>query len=185
VKPAGNWVGVRLRGTVSSPDASGARVSLDGATPPLVVATGQSPAWGEHARDVLVAIGDRESASVSIEWPSGIVQRAENLAAGTYTTVTETKTLTVSTRVAPADGETIVDVTVDMNAAGAMAASIEREGAGTWVGPATASEGLLRRQLRAPAQAGSARIEVQLDGVALRVRPRIRFEMLERLEAAG
>jgi hypothetical protein len=184
VKPAGNWVGVRLRGTVSSPEASGARVSLDGVAPPLVVATGQSPAWGDHARDILIAIGDRSSASVSIEWPSGIVQLVGNLASGTYTTVTETRALLVSARVAPADGETIVDVAVDLDAAGVDSASIEREGAGTWVGLATVSDGLLRRQLRAPAEAGSTRIEVQLDGVALRVRPRIRFEAFETSEGA-
>ncbi len=175
VKPAGNWVGVRLRGTVSSPEASGAQVALDGATPPLVVATGQSPAWGDHARDVILAIGDQTSASVSILWPSGIVQHVENLAAGTYTTVTETRALAVSTRMAPADGKTIVEVTVDLGAAAALTASIEREGAGTWVGPATVSGDLLRRQLRAPEEAGSARIDVELDGVALRVRPRVRF----------
>jgi FG-GAP-like repeat len=176
VKPAGNWVGVRLRGTVSSPEAAGARVSVDGASPPLVVATGQSPAWGEHSRDVILAIGERPSATLSIVWPSGIVQRAENLAAGTYATVTETKALTVSSRVAPADGETVVDVVVDLDAIGATSASIEREGAGTWVGPATLADGMLHRGLRAPANAGSARIEVRLDAVALRVRPRIRFE---------
>jgi hypothetical protein len=104
------------------------------------------------------------------------VQRVENLPAATYTTVTETKALTVSQRVAPADGETLVEVTVDLTAAGATTASIEREGAGTWTGAPTLADGILRRQLRAPDGPGSARIEVELDGVALRVRPRIRFE---------
>lgn len=176
VNPAGGWVGIRLRGTVSSPEASGARVALDGATPPLVVATVQSPAWAEHARDVLLAIGDRTVASVSISWPSGIVQRVENLEAGTYTIVTEPQVLTVSSRVVPADGETIVDVTVDLAAGHAATASIERQGAGTWLGPATISGGLLQRRLRAPEEAGSARIEARLDGVVLHVRPRVRFE---------
>jgi hypothetical protein len=177
VQPVGNWVGVRLRGMVSSPEASGARVSLDGETPPLVVVTGgQSPVWGEHARDVLLAIGDRSSAAVSVAWPSGIVQRVENLRAGTYTTVIEPKALAISARVAPADGQSLVDVTVDLDAAHAASASIEREGAGTWTGVATASGGTLHRQLRAPVNPGSARIDVQLDGVGLRVRPRVRFE---------
>src|SRR5262249_17011745 len=153
-----------------SPEASGARVALDGETPPLVVVTGgQAPAWGEHASDVMLAIGDRSSASLSITWPSGIVQRVQNLAAGTYTTVTEAKAVAVSARVAPADGQTLVDVTVDLDAAGVAHASIEREGAGTWVGPATASGSLLHRRLRAPEETGSARIDVQLDGTALHV----------------
>jgi hypothetical protein len=175
IKPAGNWVGVRLRGTVSSPEASGARISLDGASPPLVVQTGQSPAWGEHARDVILAIGEQSAAAVSIEWPSGIVQHVDPLPAGAYATIIEPRVTGLSARVAPADGETIVDVTVDLDLAAATTASIEREGAGSWVGPATVTDGLLRRQLRAPDSAASARIAVQLDGVALRVRPRVRF----------
>ena len=91
-------------------------------------------------------------------------------------TVIETRVLTVSSRVVPADGETIVEVTVDLGAAAAVVASIEREGAGNWIGPAAVSGDVLRRHLRAPDEPGSARIDVQLDGMPLRVRPRIRFE---------
>ena len=78
---------MRLRGTVSSPDASGAHVALDGARPPLVVmAGGQSPTLGEHDRGVILALGAATTASVTVTWPSGIVQHVTGLAAGRYAT---------------------------------------------------------------------------------------------------
>lgn len=178
VEPRGRWVGLRLRGTVSSPDASGARASLDGVSPPLVVMVGgQSPTLGEHDRGVVLAIGDAESAAVTITWPSGIQQRVAGLRAGTYATVTEPRALEVSARVAPADGRALVEVVVDLQAAGAANAAIGCSGACGWAGKATTdAQGLLHRSLRAPAAPGVARVEVSLDGRALRVRPRVRFE---------
>lgn len=178
IEPDGGWVGLRLRGTVSSPDASGARVSLEGASPPLVVmAGGQSPTLGEHDRGVLLAIGSAPSAAVTIAWPSGLQQRVEGLAAGTYTTVTEPRVLDVPVRVAAADGRALVEVVVDPRAALATTVQIERSGDGAWEADArTDSDGRLHRMLRAPSAPGDARIEVSLDGHALHVRPRVRFE---------
>jgi len=178
VEPQGRWVGLRLRGSVSSPDASGARVSLDGASPPLVVmAGGQSPTLGEHDRGVLLAIGAAGEAAVTITWPSGIRQRVAGLRAGSYATVTEPRALGVSARVAPADGRSLVEVVVDPRAAGASAATLGCSGACAWQGEMTTdAEGRLHRTLRAPSTPGAARVEVALDGRALRVRPRVRFE---------
>ncbi len=178
VEHEGSWVGLRLRGTVSSPDASGARVSLDGAAPPLVVvADGQSPTQGEHDRGVLLAVGHQEVAAVTIDWPSGIRQRVTDLHAGAYATVTEPRAVTVSTRVAPADGHSTVEVMVDPAAVGAAVATIEGGAPGEWAGPPSTDErGCIHRTLRASSVRGSARVVVTLDGVALRVRPRVRFE---------
>jgi hypothetical protein len=178
VEPRGRWVGLRLRGTVSSFEASGARVSLVGASPPLVVmAGGQSPTMGEHDRGVLLAVGDADAATVTIAWPSGIEQRVTGLIPGAYATVTEPRALTVARRVAPADGHSLVEVVVDPAAAGARAATIDCSGACAWQGEATTdSAGRLHRWLRAPAAPGDARVRVTLDGRALRVRPRVRFE---------
>jgi hypothetical protein len=178
IEPQGRWVGLRLRGTVSSPDASGARVSLDGARPPLVVmAGGQSPTLGEHDRGVLLAIGDASEAAVTVTWPSGIRQRVAGLRAGAYATVTEPRALEVRARVAPADGRALVEVVVDPRAAGASLATLGCSGACAWQGEAsTDAEGRLHRTLRAPATPGAARVEASLDGSALRVRPRVRFE---------
>lgn len=175
----GGWLGLRLRGTVSSPDAAGARVWLlgEGARPLLAVVGGQSPVWGNHPRDVLLAVGSRSSADVEVAWPSGLRQRVLGLPTGAYATVVEPRVLTVGPRVLPADGRSRVEVVVDVGAAGARGAVIERSGAGTWEGPALAGpSGTLRRTLVAPSTAGQARIEVRLDDVPLVVRPRVRFE---------
>ena len=175
--PRGSWVGLRLRGTVSSPEAVGARVSLDGASPPLVVvAGGQSPIGGEHDRGVLLAIGSHDRADLTITWPSGLRQALRGVPAGRYTSVVEPAALTVAPRVAPADGSARVEVVVDPMAAGARTAAIECRGDCTWTGPTTTdADGRLHRWLQAPAAPGSARVEVALDGVPLAVRPRVRF----------
>ena len=69
------------------------------------------------------------------------------------------------------------DVAVDLKAAGATAATVELTGSGSWKGPAALqADGKLHRTLIAAATPGSARIQVRLDGAALLVRPRVRYE---------
>lgn len=178
VEPASPWVGLRLQGTVSSPDASGARVSLDGADPPMVALVGgQSPTDGEHDRGVILAVGAVATASVTVTWPSGIRQQVTGLVPGRYTRVIEPRALTVSSRVTRADGASLVEVTARPSLAGATRAVVACSGACAWDGPAvTDAEGSVRRALRAPSTPGEARLTLRLDGVALRVRPRVRFE---------
>ncbi|MFO0623989.1 MAG: CRTAC1 family protein [Polyangiales bacterium] len=178
LEPEGRWVGLRLQGTVSSPDASGARVTLDGVAPPAVAMVGgQSPSDGEHDRGVILALGGASTASVTVDWPSGIRQRVSGLAPGRYTRVVEPRVLTLSSRVARADGAARVEITVMPALAGAAAVALECVGACAWDGPAvTDAGGAVRRALRAPTVPGEARVEVRLEGVALRVRPRVRFE---------
>lgn len=178
IEHRGAWVGVRLRGTVSSPDASGAHVALDGARPPLVVmAGGQSPTLGEHDRGVILALGAATTASVTVTWPSGIVQHVTGLAAGRYATIVEPAALTLSTRVAAADGSSQVEVIADPRAVGASAVNLLCEGVCAWIGPATVdAQGRHHRALVAPASAGFSRVGLALDGVPLRVRPRVRWE---------
>lgn len=178
LEPEGHWVGVRLHGTVSSPDATGARVTLDGATPPRIeMVGGQSPTAGEHDPAVVFAVGDAARAAVTITWPSGLRQRVGDLAAGAYTTVTEPAVLQVSRRVAPADGAAEVAITVDPGLVNARAVQIDCTGACAWTGAAAmGADGRWVRTLRAPATPGEARVRVTLDGAALRVRPRVRFE---------
>lgn len=177
LEPKGRWLGVRLRGTVSSAEAAGARVALEGEARPLVVvADGQSPSWGEHRREVLLALGERTSGTVSVTWPSGLKQTVSDLPAGAYATIEEPRVLTVSRRLAPADGEAVVEVRAAPGLVGATKVAIEREGAGSWQGAATQeADGTWVRRLVAPAEAGEARIVLSLDGEALRVRPRVRF----------
>ncbi len=178
ITPQGRWVGLRLRGTVSPPDASGALVSLDGASPPLVVmASGQSPTTGEHDRGVILAVGEATTASATITWPSGLRQRVGGLRAGEYATVVEPAALSVSARVLPADGVGRVEVVVDPGAAGASTAIVDCVGACAWEGPPSADDqGRLHRTLRAPTARGHARVAASFDGRPLLVRPRVRFE---------
>jgi hypothetical protein len=177
IQPAGGWVGVRLVGTVSSPDASGAIVELDGASPPeRVMYSGQSPIGGEHARELVLAVGARASADVVVSWPSGIRQRVPALPAGAYHTIVEPRALSVGSRTAPADGRSRVEVVADPKAMGASVAAVDCDGC-AWDGAGTVDgAGALHRFLIAPAAPASVRIVARFDGVPLAVRPRIRFE---------
>lgn len=176
LRPRGRSGLLRLRGTVSAFDATGARVSVEGAAPPLVlVAGGQSPYGGEHARVMRVPLGDHETALVTIQWPSGIRQRGVTVTAGRLTVAHEPAAVTLSRRVVAADGESAVEVTVDPRALGAATATIERAGRGRWGGEATVDALGVHRVLLAPSQPGEARITVSLDGRALRVLPRVVF----------
>lgn len=177
LRPRGRQALVRLRGTVSAFDATGARVSVDGASPAMVfVAGGQSPNGAEHARVLQVPLGDRASAAVTVRWPSGIEQRGVVLAADQSTLVTEPAAVALSRRAAPADGRATVDVTVDPRLLGGAAVSVELTGAGSWVGDATTdAQGVLHRALRAPSAPGEARVVVRVGAQALRVRPRVVF----------
>ena len=167
---------VRLRGTVSAFDATGARVSLDGAAPPLVLAyTGQSPFSAEHMRVAQVPLGDRETAAVTVRWPSGIEQRGVTVTAGRVNEIVEPEAVTLSRRVVIADGVSVVEVSVDPTALGGGDVRIEQTGRGAWTGDAAVDGARIRRVLRAPSQPGEARIVVSVGGRALRVRPRVIF----------
>lgn len=168
---------VRLRGTVSAPDATGARVAVEGGPrAQLWVYSGQCPYGAEHARLLQLPLGDQTLARVTVRWPSGIVQRGVTVRADTITTITEPMALRVSPRVLPADGRSTVEVQVDPRAVGASRATLTLEGSGRWASaPITDAHGLMRRTLVAPAQPGETRVVVAFDGVPLRVRPRVLF----------
>lgn len=170
---------VRLRGTVSAPDGTGARLRVDGVSPPMTFAIGgQSPYGGEHARWLQVPLLERAAATVTIVWPSGIEQRGVSVTAGLATEVIEPTAVTLSRRVAPADGRSDVVVTIAPSLVGARAsaASVELLGVGSWVdGPTVDAGGTVRRVLRAPSAPGEARLIVHIDGRPLWVRPRVVF----------
>lgn len=167
---------VRLRGTVSAFDATGARVSLDGASPPLVIAyTGQSSFGAEHMRVAQVPLGSSETATVTVRWPSGIEQRGVPVTAGRINEIVEPEAVTLSRRVVSADGVSTVEVSVDPTALGGGAVRIERTGGGAWVGDSAVDGARTRRVLCAPSQPGEARIAVSVGGRAMRVRPRVIF----------
>jgi hypothetical protein len=78
--------------------------------------------------------------------------------------------------VAAANGSDTITVTVAPRMVGATTARIEHTGVGTWLAESTPdAQGRVVRTLRAPLQPGEARMMVTLDGVALRVAPRVVF----------
>lgn len=176
ITPLGNMALLRLRGTVSAPDATGARVSVDGASPPMVFAYGgQGPYSAEHARTLQIPLGSERAATVTVHWPSGIEQRAVAIQSGRMNEIVEPEVLTLSRHVVPADGRSTVEVTVRPHVHGATTARFEVTGPGRWSGEATTDAQGIHRELVAPTQPGEARVTVTLDGNSLRVRHRVIF----------
>jgi hypothetical protein len=171
------WAGLRLRGTVSGSSGAGARISVDGASPPqLYVAGSQAGTWTTHALDVLIAPPESGPTNVTITWPSGVVQHVAQLPSLRYTTITEPEIFQLSTRTAAADGTSTVDVELFPGLVGASEASVEVRGFANWQGPIQRTErGTWRRTLVAPSQASTVILELALDGRPLRVQPQVRF----------
>jgi tetratricopeptide (TPR) repeat protein len=70
-------IAFRLRGIKSNPDAIGARVTVDRQTKMLQAGSGF---LSQHSKEVFFGLGDiKEPVTASIRWPSGLVQRLENL----------------------------------------------------------------------------------------------------------
>ncbi|MBL8173822.1 MAG: CRTAC1 family protein [Bryobacterales bacterium] len=88
---ASNWLGVRLVGTRSNRDATGARLTLrSGARTLTRWITGGGSFLASHDRRVVFG-GVTLPASLEIRWPSGLRQTVTALATGSYHEITETK----------------------------------------------------------------------------------------------
>ncbi len=178
VRPRLGWVGLRLRGTTSAPEADGARVTVLGASHPRIYHYGAHASYAvEHPRDLVIA-AEGPSLRVRIEWPSGVVQESDALPTGEYSVVREPEVLRVSRRVAPADGATTVLVTGGVPGDDARV-ELSVEGNARIVDaptppPEGSVEGVRRWELSS-AQPGEVRLTLRVDGVELRVRPRIIF----------
>lgn len=170
-------IGLRLVGTTSA--ARGAIVHvLDGRADATMAGGTISP--GPMSEPIVFAstTPDGVASTVAITWPSGLVQQLHDLAAWTVHTVVEPETLTVSTREAPADGVSEVEVRVtprDLSGAarpGAVELRVPEGISGqvsapvmdglTWVFTVTA-----------PLSAGYVRVEALIDGAPIRTRPRV------------
>jgi len=86
------WIGIRARGTKSNRDGIGCRlrvVAPSGATQYYTISTAVGYLSASDKR-VLVGLGSERSAkSIEIRWPSGIVQKLENVPAGKWIDVVE------------------------------------------------------------------------------------------------
>jgi enediyne biosynthesis protein E4 len=89
----GQWIGVKLRGTVSNRDGIGARITLRAAGRTLTRwVTGGGSFLASHDRRIVFGLGGETArAELEIRWPAGTVQRVAGLAAGRYHEMVEPK----------------------------------------------------------------------------------------------
>jgi enediyne biosynthesis protein E4 len=88
----GNWLGIRTAGRTSNRDGIGARVkvvSASGLTQHFTVNTAAGYLSASDKRLVVGLGGDSAARLVEIRWPSGIVQKFDNVKAGQTLTATE------------------------------------------------------------------------------------------------
>jgi hypothetical protein len=88
---ARNWLGIRTVGRTSNRDGIGCRVkvsSASGAVQHFTVTTAMGYLSASD-KQLRVGLGDAKTAAVEIRWPSGVVQKLENVAAGQVLVATE------------------------------------------------------------------------------------------------
>ena len=183
--------GIELRGTSSNHLGIGAKVE--------VIATGvppQTQIMGNAFSPLITSepilffgTGLAENVDqLRVTWPSGHVQELHDLKASGVHRIEEPPIIALDpiTRHAPADGKSTVEVRVwPRNASGevisgevtidtlvgqaAFAGVAEVQADGSWV-----------RTLVAPTEVGSSVIVATIDGVAIQVRPRIRWDSVEK-----
>jgi hypothetical protein len=88
---ARSWLGIRTIGGASNRDGIGCQVKVVPASGPAQY-FGVNTAMGYLSasdKQLLVGLGDAKTAAVEIRWPSGVVQKLENVAAGQTLVATE------------------------------------------------------------------------------------------------
>ncbi len=175
---------MRFRGTTSNALGVGAEVSVL-AQPGLAAQLHQVGSVGSPllaaAPTVFVGLGAATSAAtVRVRWPSGVVQELHDVAAGTLHVVEEPPllALTPASRHLPADGRSTATLLVTPRQPdgsvrmGATVTARVAHGGGTAAAPRW-NGSAWEVTITAPATAGSSVVEVQVDGVAVGVRPRL------------
>lgn len=181
---AGNPIAVRLHGTTSNRFGVGATVVFDaGGGVPLVrrVVGGNNGSPGTVSAPVVFGgIGSATEANVIVTWPSGLIHEINGLETGLHDIV-EPEIISVDRpdRTGAADGTDTVTITVsprDRNGdlAAASAVSVEAAfGHAGWVSAVQEQAGVYSRTLSAPSTEGSTVVVVAIDGVDVKIRPRI------------
>jgi hypothetical protein len=176
---------ILLRGQTSNHLGHGARVQVQVAGLPdqlfAVGGTGNFDGFG-HTPVFAGAGNEPHAALVRVIWPSGFVQEVRELAAGQRHTIEEPPLLTLSpaTRTAPANGSSEVTLTVrphhpdgTPNPAAQVSAALTVPGGAQLSAVSLDAPGVHRVTVRAPSVPGSSVLTVTIDGVPLRVRPRL------------
>ena len=182
--PPGHRLPLRLQGTTSNHLGIGATVQVltDGLPNQTRLVGGEASPHTVHDPLLVMAGGMGPTVDLTrIVWPTGYVQELIDLDVDMLHTITEPPLITLSeaSRHAPADGSATIDVVVtprtpsgDLDPAATVTIELSH-GAGTWLGHATSQAGTWTRQLQAPSAAGFALILVTIDGVPVRIQPRI------------
>lgn len=181
----GNRLTVEVIGTTSGVAATGSWVEVERGG--VVVARHPVPAsfspggWVQPTLEL--GLGAEPSLErVRVRWASGLVQELDGLAAGQRHTVVEPDVISVrpASRSSPATRGFRVSIDVEpVDAQGLpSAATVEFvlvSGPGTWPGPTTHAGGVSTRSLQADGTPGTSVVEIRIDGVPLRTRPRIHW----------
>ena len=187
IENGNHGVVLRLHGTTSNHLAVGAWITawVTETAPPLRrYVGGVAHAFSVQEPFVTLGLGAATRvARLRIAWPSGAVQELRDLAADRAHAITEPSSFTVtpSTRRAPADGRSTIEVLVTPRSLdGTLRAdarvALSLAGSGSLAGPVTQSADGWRARLVAPSQPGSAVVTVRIDDVALAVHPRVWWE---------
>ncbi|MEZ4266192.1 MAG: FG-GAP-like repeat-containing protein [Myxococcota bacterium] len=175
---------IRLRGSLSNRPGYGAQVSAagpGGKRQSFYVGAMASPGTAAPALAFLTETDGGTVRDVVVRWPSGYEQAVGDLKVGRTHVIEEPELVSISVpgRHVAADGttEVVIEVTPRDRAGHPMPdATVEIDapwGHQGFNGPTTVGDITVRRTLVAPTQPGSTVIEVRIDGVPLRVRPRI------------
>lgn len=183
----GGHFGVSLEGTTSNHLAMGAIVEVEVAglptrrVPYLDVANPLG--WGELA--VFFGTGDQPVADVvRVLWPSGYTQEFRDVPAGSVHLLEEAPVVTLPDgRFAPADGASVVSVeirprTIDGSVDPSAVVTVQTDGAAQAAPLVTQGDATVLH-LTAPPEPGETRVTVSIDGVPLRVRPRIWWQPVD------
>jgi hypothetical protein len=179
---------IRLRGQTSNHLGHGAQieVQVQGLPDQLLAVGGTGNFDGFNHTPVFAGAGTADHADlVRITWPSGYVQEVRDLPAGQRHTIVEPPVLTVApaTRAAPADGSSEITITVrphhpdgtpDPDAS--VQAGLSLEGGAEIIAVHEQAPGVHLVRVRAADAPGSSVVTVQVDGMALKVRPRLFWE---------
>jgi hypothetical protein len=173
------WLDVKLHTTTSAPEGRGAAVTVGGVT--KLVGVG-GIVYSSAPAEARFGLGSATSASVVVRWPSGLVENVGQVKSNQIITVDEPPIVSLSARVAKADGASTVSVVVspakpDGTNLGPGAAVTINSTAGTWQGPVTdAGDGTYHRTLVAPGAPALAAITTSINGTALTAYPRVLFK---------
>ena len=176
---------IRLVGTNSNPSAMGAEVFVEvspgDAEQRFLVGSQASPNTTSEGL-VFVGLGAADKAeTVRVLWPSGFESQHKELSAGSLHTLVEPTLFEITplNRHSPADGVSQVEVRVRPRSAdGTILADADAgleitHGAGSVLEPVKEADGSYLFRVQAPNEPGSTRLSVTVDGVELKVFPRI------------